>query len=287
MCKKNEVRSFPFTATEYVYMAKGYYEGGQFEAALDCIEKAAVQFRNEPKEKQGTEEKRLCWKLYACIIGKIGGQREVRKAFLKAKKLLKKYGDVDGYADCLIEEGTAADGFSKPKKAIKLRKKALKESVSPQTKAKAWYFLGATYIKIKKYDKAEEALLNALEIGDKPAPEYLLFALGCVKVSRKQYEESLKYLLGSLTMRKELYVDMPFHEKLGEIYALVGDVYSLLGLFVKAVKFYVQALYVYEGIDRVTKTPLYKETLLKLYHTYDNLGESDRAKSYLKRWEKE
>ena len=153
---------------------------------------------------------------------------------------------------------------------------------SEKLKAKAYYSLGTTYFKRKKYDLAEQNYQEAFKRGD---PEYLLFALGCVKICRGEYAKSLDYLYACSLKREEMYLDMPFHPKLGEIFALIGDVYTLMGLPVKAVKFYVRALYVYEGIDRVSKTSEYKTTLEKLYKTFSALGEKERAESYKRRAE--
>ena len=286
MCKKGLRKELKFSATEYTYMAKGYYESGLFEKALECVENAYVLFGRDKKAFRGKEEVRICATIYAFIIGKIGKKAEWKKAYDEVEKLCRRDGDVDRYADCLIEKGSVWDDRSATGKAVRLRKKALKvleeKGGSEKLKAKAYYSLGTTYFKRKKYDLAEQNYQEAFKRGD---PEYLLFALGCVKICRGEYAKSLDYLYACSLKREEMCLDMPFHPKLGEIFALIGDVYTLMGLPVKAVKFYVRALYVYEGIDRVSKTSEYKTTLEKLYKTFSALGEKERAESYKRRAE--
>lgn len=286
MCKKKEIRVLDLTAREYAFMARGYFDSGLFDKALECVENACYLY----PEVEGyllDEEYARCLQIRAYILGQTGEKKQFVKAFRKAKKIRKKQNDAVGYADCLIDEGTAFCDLGKFNKAVRLRKKALKRlSVLPDAvdkRNKALYFLGASYYKKRKDGKAERCFIDAVKGGE--GDERLFFALSCTEVRLKKYEDALKYLFIAQKKCEDENIDTPYDEHLGEIYLLIGDVYTLMELPIKAVKFYARALKVCEGNDRVKKDPAYKNTLLKLYSTYDKLGESDHAQAMLRLWE--
>lgn len=287
MCKKKEIKQLQFTAGEYAFMAKGYFESGLFENASECIENACYLFQKEKGYKMDEEYAR-CLQMRAYIVAKEGKKKACLKAYKEAKKIRKAQKDGIGLADCLIDEGTAFFDFGQLRKAVRLRKKALKMldrlPHSDNKKNKAFYYLGATYYKKGKDAKAEGYFLNAVKGGEED--ERLFFALGCAEVRLKKYEEALRYLFVSQKKCEEENLSMPYNEHLGDIYLLIGDVYMQMELPIKAVKFYARALKICEGNDRIKETPAYKNTLLKLYSTYDKLGEREHAETMLRLWEK-
>ena len=282
--KQEEIRQLDLTAHEYAYMAKGYYESGLFDQALEQAENALYLYRLKADPSQ-SEEVLFCLRIRACVISKYGEKKEWKKAFKNAEKMAKKQGDEIVYAGCLTDKGTAYGYLGKTKKAVRLRKKAIKlltgKEGAEKELAHAQYLLGATYYGKKENDKADRCFSEAYRlIGDE---DRVLFALGSVKVRKGEYEKAIDYLSACLRLREEKYREIPFHAELGEIYLLIGDVYSLMKVYVKAVKFYARALRTYEieGGDEVG----YVETCKRLYGTYLQLGEEARAEEYLKRVE--
>ena len=282
--KKEEYRDLKLTAHEYTCLSEGYYETGLFDSALECAENVLYLYRRDPSS-VSDEELSYCVRMRARILSKNCEKKEWKRAFKAAERLTKKQKDEVSYADCLVDKGTAYACIGRDKKAVRLRKKALKvlegKQDGDEVKKEALYLLGSAYYAKKDDKKADKYFSEAYDQGD--ATDELLFMLGSVKVRKGEYERAVDYLIQCRAMREEKYREMPFHAALGEIYLLLGDVYSMMKVYVKAVKLYAKALRTYEieGGDEVG----YVETCKRLYGTYKILGEEDRAESFLMRVE--
>ena len=282
--KQEEYRELKLSAHEYACLARGYYDSGITDRALECAENVLYSCRIDPKSVDAREIGE-CLRMRARILGECAEKNDWKKAFKLAERNSKKQKDGIAYADCLVDKGTAYEGLGKIKKAVRLRKKALKilkeNKGGRATEKKALYRLGSTYYARKEDAKADACFTEAYMMGD--PTDALLFALGSIKVRRGEYERALDFLFECKKMREETYRETPFHAALGEIYILIGDVYSLLKVYVKAVKYYMLAYRTYEitGGDENG----YIETCKRLYGTYILLGEEDRAESFLMRIE--
>ncbi len=305
MCKKKVLKEYRFTAEEFTYMAKGFYESENFGRALSCLENAKDIFLSDRKNRK-KEEMALCYYLYGCIMFRTYKNKEAKKAFRLAKRYYRRYCKNKAMlADCIVEESIFIEkSLFNEKKAIRRRKKALRilkrAKADFNATAKVNYYLGAIYYKKKtaKGDRlAEKYFCDALK--QDHSPEYLYFAMGSLQFRLKKYRKALGYFLQSEKMRREMYCDTPYHMQLAEIYELIGDVYMLIELEAKAVSYYVQALEIYDvnlrNKDALAELfdchlgsieGLYKELLSKLYHCYYNLGDQHRADKYRKLWEK-
>ena len=285
MTEKEEKR-LELTATEYTCMAKGYFEGGLFTQASECIDNACYLYRFEEKDFRSYAEFADCLRMRAYIYGKEGRKKQSKKAYREAEKIWKSQGDKIGYADCLIEKGMIELGRDRVNKSIRLQKKALKvlEDVpySEGKRAKAFYQMGAAYYNKNKDTRAEKCFSEAVK-GTTDERAYL--ALGCAKVRLKKYEEGLQSLFCAQKICEEENEATPYNGKLGEIYLLIGDVYIRMDAAYKAIKFYARALKVYEMCNRVEPEAMYATTLLKMYLTYDKMGEDQNAATMLRLWE--
>lgn len=285
MCKKQEeYRELKLSAHEYACLAKGYYDSGLSDRALECAENVLYAWRIDPTSVEAQDASE-CLRMRARILGECAEKKDWKKAFKTAEKTIRKQGDEIAYADCLVDKGTAHEGLGNVKKSVRLRKKALKllegKEDGKEIKKKALYRLGSTYYNRKEDAKADACYTEAYKMGD--PTDALLFALGSIKVRRGEFEQAVDILTECRKLREETYRETPFHAALGEIYILLGDLYSMMKVYVKAVKFYMMAYRTYEitGGDENG----YIETCKRLYGTYILLGEEDRAESFLMRIE--
>lgn len=286
MSDKEENRQLELTATEYTCMAKGYFGCGLFTQAAECIDNACYLYRWEEKDFRSYAEYADCLRMRAYIYGKEGQKKDSKKAYRAAEKIWKSQGDKKGYADCLIEKGMIELGRDRVGKSIRLQQKALKilEGVAGAEgkRAKAYYQMGVAYYNKNKDTRAEKCFSEAVK-GTNDVRAYL--ALGCAKVRLKKYEEGLQSLFCAQKICEEENAATPYNKDLGEIYLLIGDVYIRMDAPFKAIKFYARALKVYEMCNRVEPEPMYATTLLKMYLTYDKMGEEQNAANMLRMWE--
>lgn len=285
MCKKQEeYRKTELSAHQYTCIAKGYYDSGLPDRALECAENALYLWRADPTSVEARDASE-CLRMRARILGECAEKKDWKKAFKIAETTIKKQRDDIAYADFLVDKGTAYEGVGKIKKAVRLRKKALKmlegKEEGRETKKKALYRLGSTYYSRKEDAKADACYTEAYRMGE--PSDALLFALGSIKMRRGEYERAVDVLTECRKLREKTYRETPFHAALGEIYVLLGDLYSSMKVYVKAVKYYMQAYRTYEIMGGDENG--YIKTCKRLHRTYILLGEEDRAESFLKRIE--
>ncbi|CAF3119171.1 unnamed protein product [Rotaria sp. Silwood2] len=158
-------------------------------------------------------------------------------------------------------------------KQIKLLELTRKEA----SKSNGWQQLGDLLMRMRNFDKAEEAyhiLLQKMSKVDEKALPHLYNQLGRIKHRKKQYMEALEFYEKALEIQQKSFPSK--HLDLASTYTNIGLVHSSMEEYTKALDFYRKALEIQEDL-----LPSDHQNLVTTYNNiglvYKNMGEYSTA----------
>jgi tetratricopeptide (TPR) repeat protein len=135
-----------------------YHDQGQFDKAIELFKEALMIDSNSID---------VNCEIALSYLSK----KDYSNAILHSNKVIKLNDTGQGVIQAYLIKGSALDYTGKTKESIKLFKEGLKK-IGPNHLL--FYNLGVDYYNLKEYDKAEEALLNAINVKKSHASSHLL-----------------------------------------------------------------------------------------------------------------
>lgn len=179
------------------------------------------------------------------------------------------------------------------KKVVDLFNKSIKSGLS-SSESLRWDFLGGSYSELGQYDKAIEALKEAIKI--KPDNTDIYKLLGSAYGNLKQYEKSLESYKDALKLKPDdagiymnlgfAYRDLKQYDKAVEAFKEAlklkpddANIYGSLGLAYKKLTLYQEAIEAFKSAIRIK--PEYTNAYKDLWSVYHKLDHDDKAIEYL------
>lgn len=161
-------------------------------------------------------DSRGAWSIYSNALFRLSKKKEAKKALLKTIKLYSKDSD-DNLGWLLCRMGNIYKNSGNFIKAIEWFNKAHKEIPEEAT---FLIYIGVTYLRLEKYNEAEEVLTRATLCKEGFVDE-AFYNLGVVQMAEEKYEEAL------LSLKKALKIDPKYEEAKQQLKDL-GKVFKIL-----------------------------------------------------------